>query len=177
MGKYKHQIVLCELYLSFFASYAHASSGVSLASATRWRVRVFIMIICDDWKVLEIYYTILKLGMLTRMEFSSYEIHEVHGNITDEFQTHIYYLLLMKEHKIWIGPDELVKKFWRILTAPTDYLHPIICDTPVLLAVALAGTQYRRLEINSCTEWRRQARNFARNLRCWEAKIAIFKWC
>jgi len=44
------------------------------------------------------------------MEFSSYEIHEVHGNITDQFQTYIYYLLLMKEHKIRIGPDELVKK-------------------------------------------------------------------
>jgi hypothetical protein len=99
-------------------------------------------------------------------EFSSYEMHDVHGNITDEFQKYIYCLLLMKEHKIRIGPDKLVKKLWRILTAPTGYLHPIICDTPVLLAVALVGTQSQRLEINSCVERMRQAGNFARNLRC-----------
>ena len=53
---------------------------------------------------------VLKPGMLTAMEFCSYEIHEVHGNIMDEFHMYIYCLPLMKEHKIRIGPDELVKK-------------------------------------------------------------------
>jgi len=72
----------------------------------------------------------------------------------------------MKEHKMGIGSDELVKKLWRTWTAPTVYLHPIICDTPVLPGVALAGTQFRRLEIISCIEQRKQAGNFARNLRC-----------
>jgi hypothetical protein len=149
-----------------FISYGYASSGVSLAYVTRWRVRVFIMTICDDWNVLEIYWKISKPGMLTAIEFCSYEIHELHGNIMDGYHTYIYCLRLMKEHKIRRGPDELVKKLWRILTVPTVYLHPIICDTPVLPKVALAGTQPRRLEIISRIEQGRQAGNFASNLRC-----------
>jgi energy-converting hydrogenase Eha subunit C len=68
------------------------------------------MMIGIDRNVLEIYYTILKPGMLTAIVFCSYVIHEVHGNIMDEFHTHIYCLRLVKGHKIQIGPDELVKK-------------------------------------------------------------------